>query len=115
MKGLTDLVLAACDQYDYGEWHEAFNDGINFQDAIFCPYDWTMGFIVFSSVFMLGGVYAPIYIRQGSPLIPFVISLILAGIWLSTGAAWVQNVIVLTTLLVVTVAPYLVLRSLRSP
>lgn len=84
----------------------------NFQDAVICAYAVEQGLTVagFGTIVLLGAVNLPIYIRQESAVIPFVLSMILGGILLDSTAGFVQGMTVLLVLLVFGLGPVLLLR-----
>lgn len=96
---------------DHSRWIDALDAGtMAVRDAVLCPYQESIGGIVFATVVMLGVINVPIYVRQESPLIPMVITLSLAGIWVTEAAGIAQTLVGVVVLLGIGLGPVLLLR-----
>lgn len=84
----------------------------NFRDAVICSYTIKQGLTLpgFAAIVLVGVVNLPIYIRQESALIPFVLTLILGGVLLDSATGFVQGMGTLLVLLLFGLGPVLLLR-----
>lgn len=99
----------ACSDYDL--WIEALSASeMAVRDAVLCPFQTSMGGTVFATLVLFGIVGVPMYIRQGSVIIPFVLVLLISGVLLSQIVAMGQTLIIVTILLVFGVVPVILLR-----
>lgn len=111
---LGSVVLACAD-------HEVINASLlsdaSFKDAVVCAYTVRSGLTmpVFGAIVMLGIFNLPIYIRQESVLIPFVLSMVLSGILLSSVSNILQGILIVVVLLVIGVGPILLLKRADRP
>lgn len=102
----------ACTDYD-GHFIDALDAGtMAVRDAVLCPYQMSMGGVVFATLVVMGVINMPIYIRTQSVIIPFVVTTVLAGIVLSQTAAMMQGLVVVVALFVLGLGPVLVLKRI---
>lgn len=81
-----------------------------FLDAAVCPYSQRLTMPIFAAFVMVGIVNLPIYIKQDSVMIPFVLTLVVGGVVLSTVASILQGIAVTLLLFTIGIGPILVLR-----
>ncbi len=80
------------------------------RDAVLCPFQTSMGGAVFATLVLFGIVGVPLYIRQQSIIIPFVLALMLGGILLTQVVAMAQTLVIVVLLLVFGIVPVILLR-----
>lgn len=100
---------------DYNTWMgiiEAFHNEA-FRDAFLCPFQTTMGGTAFAAFVLLGVINMPIYIKQGSALGPFVLTLLIGGLVFTQIAAVGQALLTVIVLFVIGLGPILVLRRIQ--
>lgn len=103
----------ACTDYG-GDWIEALDVGtMAVQDAVLCPYQTTMGGVVFATFVILGLVNIPIYSRQQSVLVPMIVTLSVGGVVLSQVNSLFLGILTVVLLLLFGIGPLLVLRRLQ--
>lgn len=102
----------ACSDWS-GNWYEALSN-FAFRDAALCPYQESLGGVVFASILIIGVVNLPIYIRQQSAIIPIIITTSVGGIVLVELSANAQTLVLVTLLMVISLGPILVLRRIQS-
>jgi len=98
---------------DYTWLIDALHQG-QFRDAFLCPYQTTMGGTAFAAFVLLGVINMPIYIKQGSALGPFVLTLLIGGLVFTQIAALGQALLTVLILFVVGLGPVLVLRRVQQ-
>lgn len=98
---------------DYTWLIDALHHGM-FRDAFLCPFQTTMGGTAFAAFVMLGVINMPIYIKQGSALGPFVLTLLIGGLVFTQIAALGQALLTVLILFVVGLGPILVLRRVQT-
>lgn len=99
----------ACSDWDlYVNALDAGNMAV--RDAILCPFQDSMGGMVFATIVIVGIIGLPIYARQQSIIIPFVLVMILGGILLTQIVAMGQMLIAVVVLLVLGAGPVILLR-----
>jgi len=94
----------ACDDHD-NLWEALEPGSFSPYDFAVCPYNEALSAPIFAMVVLVGVVNLPIYIRQDSMLIPFVLTLALGGLVLGQAAAPAQAAIVVVVLLLVGLGP----------
>lgn len=100
----------ACSDYADGEWINALDAGVmGVRDAVLCPYTDSMGTMVFATIVMIGIVNLPIYVRQESMIMPFGLTLVVGGIWVTAASGLAQTLAGVVVLFVVGLGPVLVL------
>lgn len=97
---------------DYQDPIEAITQ-VNPVDAALCPWDASVGLVVFSTLVVMGVINIPIYLRQDSAVTPVMLTLIISGLVLSFTASMAQGIVAAALLLVLGIGPVLVLRRLR--
>lgn len=107
------LMQLGCSEYDNVNVSNTL-EHMRLQDAILCSYAVEGGLTlpIFGAAVMLGVFNLPIYIKQESAAVPFVISLIVGGIVLTTVASALQAIAVSVILFGIGLGPILVLRRL---
>jgi len=99
----------ACSDHDL--WINALDAGtMAIRDAVFCPYQSSMGFGVFATLVLVGIIGVPIYVRTQSIILPFVLALIIGGVVLSQLVAMAQTLVIVVILLVFGIVPVILLR-----
>lgn len=85
----------------------------HFLDAAVCPYADIMTLPIFGAVVMLGVFNIPIYVRQESALMPFVISVLVGGVILSATNSMFQALVTLVILFAIGLGPVLLLMQMQ--
>lgn len=111
LEALNAIVLACS---DYSTINASLISDENFQDAVICAYTVKQGLTLpgFAAIIMLGIINLPVYITQESVMGPFVLTLIVGGVLLSSVAGFVQGLAVVLILFVLGLGPVLVFRRL---
>lgn len=115
MLRLTNVVMQlGCGNYDVVNVTNTL-EKMRLRDAVVCSYAVEGGLTVpiFGAAIMLGVFNLPIYIKQESAAVPFVVSLIIGGIILTTVASIAQAIAVSLILFGIGLGPILVLKRLE--
>lgn len=105
MSGLLS-VLAACGDYDsYVDMWEAYA----FRDAVACPFVDSVG-ALFAGLIIFGAINTTLYVKQESPVLPIVSTLLTGGATLPMVSSIADGLIVVVLLLAVGIGPVLVIR-----
>lgn len=110
---MTGIILACGDYATAADVNVSSTIGAeNFQDAVICTYTLKQGLTLpgFATIVLLGVINLPIYIRQESALMPFVLTIILGGVLLNSASGVVQGLSTLLVLLAFGLGPILLLK-----
>lgn len=109
MSRLT-MLLAQCSAYD--DYTQALME-MHLMDAITCPYKDALGGPL-AGTFFMGAIGMAIYIRTHSVLLPFILMLLIGGVFLPSQAAIGIQVVTLIIMFVIGAAPIVFLRRLET-
>lgn len=94
---------------DHNEWIDALDAGtMAVRDLVLCPYTDSMGTAVFATLVLVGMVNVPIYIRQESMVVPFGLTVVLGGIWVTAASSAAQTLTGVVLLMTVGLGPLLI-------
>lgn len=99
----------ACSDYN-GDFLEAMVQE-EFRDAILCPYQESLGGPLFAMI-IYGAITAHIYIRTGSALLPFILSILVGGIAFTQVPSPAAATMTFVLLVLGGIVPVLVIRRL---
>lgn len=114
---LTTIVLACTDYPDGVNVSNTLDaaGGPKVIDAVNCVYAEQLTLPIYAALVVVGVFNLPIYIKQDSVLIPFVITLAIGGVVIQSISGIVVQIAVLLIMFTIGIGPVLLLRRIQQP